>query len=691
MNKIVRPHAGRRSLMAAAALAAAMVTGAQAHASPYDTLVFFGDSLTNSGAYTSPTLTGKQFLVGNGANLVDTLNAAGPASARLAGMLTQTPVSAILYQWTGERMQPSYTTNPDPVWAAPLARGLGGDLARAWMPAADGGGNQAWGGARIADAVKLAFQADVPGLGSQEVYLMIPSVTDQVSTYLSHQPQLSSHGLYAVWIGANDLLSGLEAQAMALANPATQAAAADRLLGDAGHVAAQTAGQIRRLGAAGAGTVLVLGLPNIGSTPRALALGGDARQLLSFASLRFNESLNNELADYRGNLVMLDAYGLLDELVANPARYGLGNVTEPACKGSSGICVPASLVAPGANRDHLYADGVHPSGIGHELIADYVLSVLQAPSRIGLLAEAPLAGSRASLRAIEERLRNRDDAAAVQAYASYEHGNGSQRSADAWRPGLGNRMDMLALGVDGAVSRHWTLGAGLTHIRHDATLGEDGGGFRLEQTQVSAYARYRLHDWSAALIASAGYLDYPRISRDFSIGPTRLSERGDTQGTTSVLSALTHYDWHAGIYTVTPSAGLTLQNASVDGYTETRDGGRTATSMNYLEQRRRSLVSTLGLRLQADLRLGGYLWQPYGGLGWEHEFNHDSRSVTAHVSAMAGGFSQEIARGPADMMVTTAGLKISDGGAWSGQAGYQGRYGSGTSSQSLQAMVAYTF
>lgn len=676
-----RKSKGRRHVrMGAIALVTLLGPLPGALASPYHEAAFLGDSLTDGGAVTAPAFTWENVLGPNGNPL--------PASF-LPGLA---PAEAAAIFW-GRPLQPAHTTNPDATWALHLARALGPATADAWKAAGAGGNNYAWGGARTTQAAQyLLPELDTP-MGKVALHVIIPPVEDQVSTLLRNRPSgLSRHGLYSVWAGANDLIATLAAYQGSLALPAAQAGARRQVLAVSAQTAVDVAGQIQRLRAAGAGTVLVVNLPDIGRTPWALGLPSASRALLSDMASAFNDALNLPLAAYRGNLAALDVHRLLNEVIDHPRRYGLRNVTTPACATDSAIwCGRADLVAPDAGRTYLFADGIHPSGIGHALLSDYVLSVLQAPARVGLLAEAPAAGTRASLAAIGDRLRARGDATGGQAYASYQHASDTQRGGDAWTPGLGNRMDMLLMGIDGGVGRNGLVGAGASQVQHHATLGQGAGGFRLEQTQLSAYGRYRSGAGSAALIGSVGYLRYRDVAREFAIGPARLREQGATTGKTSALSALTHYDWQAGAFTLTPSLGLTWQSVNVRGYDEARDGGRSATSMHYREQSRRSLASTLGLRLQAGLRQGGHLWQPYAGLAWEHEFQRKAREVRGHVRGMAGSFAQRMALAPADRMLVSAGLSVANGGAWRGLAGYQGRYGGGEHSQALQAAVQYRF
>lgn len=716
-------------------IAAALCWGAlsaKACAAPYDELIFLGDSLTDGGAITASHFSASQLLGPDGIPLTDRLlQIPGPVQAQLLAdimaklaegreglslnprdgdtnaalddgldrmtlsrAVATLSVAQAAHLFLGMSLLPAHTTNPDPTWAFHLARSLGIDNADAWKPAADGGNNYAWGGARVAQAVPYTLPAFNVGPESIAFHYLIPSVQDQVTLLLRNHPAgLSRQGLYSVWAGANDLMETLASHGAELAVPGTQAQAVQQALAVSGLTAQAVAEQIARLGEAGAGTVLALNLPDIGSTPGAQALPGQARALLSAMASTFNRSLNGQLAGYGGDLVVVDIHDLLDEVIDRPDRYGLRNVTQPACGAAPAIsCDRGSLVEPDANRSYLFADGIHPSGTAHAFIADYVLSVLQAPARIGLLAEAPLAGTRGGLQAIQDRLRSRDDFAGLRTYVSYQHADDAQRGNEgAWMPALGNRMNLWEVGLDGRVAPHWLAGVSASQVQHSATLGRGAGGFRLGQTQLSAYGRYRQGDWSAAWIGSVGALNYRDVTRDFSIGPARLREQGVTTGKTSAWSILTSYDWQAGAFTVTPSAALDSHNVKVRGYDESRDGGRTATSMHYSAQTRRSLAATLGLRVQVDLRHGDDLWQPYAALGWEHEFNRRTREVRGHLRGMAGSFAQVVPQAPADSMLLSAGLHVTHAGAWSVLLGYQGRHGGRSQSRAVQGSVRYRF
>lgn len=66
----------------------------------------------------------------------------------------------------------------------------------------------------------------------------------------------------------------------------------------------------------------------------------------------------------------LDAWRLFAEVLADPAAYGFANTTARACGATpSLLCGPSSYVAPNANRTYMFADDVHPTGAGFEVIA----------------------------------------------------------------------------------------------------------------------------------------------------------------------------------------------------------------------------------------------------------------------------------------------------------------------------------
>ncbi len=146
-----------------------------------------------------------------------------------------------------------------------------------------------------------------------------------------------------------------------------------------GTAGAELAGYVKTLIVGnGAKYVTVVNLPDVSQTP--LGLGSDAatQGLINTMVTTFNAQLKAGL-DGNANVLYVDAYTVNRDQAANPAIYGLTNVTTPACDltpaknplGSSLVCNKSNTIA--ANVDNYeYADSVHPTPYGYLLLARYV-------------------------------------------------------------------------------------------------------------------------------------------------------------------------------------------------------------------------------------------------------------------------------------------------------------------------------
>ena len=234
-----------------------------------------------------------------------------------------------------------------PVWVGHLSESLG---LGAHTGSLTGGTAHGWAGARADTDVEAA-----PGL-------FLPSVQNQVNGYLASTGGVADpNTLYTVWGGANDALYAAATSDFAAVPAAAGAIAsiADQLMD------------------AGATSVLIMNLPNIGFTPRqnwdpvASAQG-------NFISVQYNTALAGSvdaIADGR-DIVIHDAYSWTGALVADAVNSGL-NVTD-AC------VVDADLAAtngqtPGMCADpsnYVWWDAIHPTTVGHQLLADDVLNTV---------------------------------------------------------------------------------------------------------------------------------------------------------------------------------------------------------------------------------------------------------------------------------------------------------------------------
>lgn len=172
--------------------------------------------------------------------------------------------------------------------------------------------------------------------------------------------------------------------AVAAGGSAATDAAINAALTAMAQAGAELAGLIKtQLVARGARYVVVSNLPDVSQTPFALGLDASSRGLINTMVTSFNDQLQAGLA---GTPVLLvDAYARGRAQAASPAAFGLANVTTPACsttspanplQGSSLTCTPANLI-PGDTSGYLYADSVHPTPLGYQLFAQYVIERMQ--------------------------------------------------------------------------------------------------------------------------------------------------------------------------------------------------------------------------------------------------------------------------------------------------------------------------
>ncbi|HZW72668.1 MAG TPA: SGNH/GDSL hydrolase family protein, partial [Caldimonas sp.] len=234
-------------------------------------------------------------------------------------------------------------TNGD-VWAKTFASALGVPLSAQPVPA--GGGNYAFGGARVA--------TDGAGLP--------PSLTTQEGLYLqSHGNSAPGSALYVIAGGGNDARDALAAAASAM-NPGAVIAAAAMSF-------AQSIGvMVDQLQAAGAQHIVVWDVPDLGLAPAVTALGAGPTFLGTQVSLAMNGALASRLTGEAG-VSVFDLFGLQNKIVANPASFGLLNVTD-ACGAPTAQCSPATS---------LYWDGIHPTAAGHAILAQGMLAVVAVP------------------------------------------------------------------------------------------------------------------------------------------------------------------------------------------------------------------------------------------------------------------------------------------------------------------------
>ena len=291
----------------------------------------------------------------------DSLSDSGNNNLQFGGLTGPAPSSATFIPGLPYAASPAGAYRPTysngPTWVTGFAAGLG--LSSFSAPSLAGGGNYAYGGARMS----------INGTGAPP---LIPapfpaSLQTQLGSYLSARP-VSSTALYVIAGGGNDVRAVGDAVA---ANPANAVALTTAGATAFATAAAQMVGTLR---AAGASNIVVWTVPNVGLTPAAGAGVGAAAGAATFISSAFNSALAQGLAGSGAQI--FDVYGLIGNVVANPASFGMTNVTQ-ACGFAGNGCNAGSA---------LFWDGIHPTAYAQTLVANGMLAAVPEPSSMLMLA-----------------------------------------------------------------------------------------------------------------------------------------------------------------------------------------------------------------------------------------------------------------------------------------------------------------
>ena len=232
------------------------------------------------------------------------------------------------------------------------------------------------GGSRVTNPVGIGNIASYPADPSGALGQLTDPVLNQIQRHLAASGgSFKGDELVTVLAGGNDVFANLGAIGAGAITPQTGVIA----VGTAG---AELAAYIKALIVGkGAKYVVVVNLPNVSKTPFAYTLDAPTQGLIQTMSSTFNDQLAKGLAGV--DVVLVDAFAQSNDQAANPAQYSISNGTVPACDlsktifASSLVCTTATLIA-GDVSNYQFADGVHPTPYGYQLLARFVAKNLAA-------------------------------------------------------------------------------------------------------------------------------------------------------------------------------------------------------------------------------------------------------------------------------------------------------------------------
>lgn len=258
-----------------------------------------------------------------------------------------------------------------PIYVDVLARGLGVTSA----PSLQGGTNFAFGGALTGSNTNEAPPA---GTGAYSPGLYPWSLNAERDAFNARAAAAGADpaALYVVFSGLNDI-----------------AAVAQRQLPPGPTIAGTVAGivgTVEAFKAAGAQTVLVPNLPDIGLLPVVTSLEpvvpGVSAQVTRLTA-GYNAALAAALGAVTGiRVIQFDTFSLLQDVVADPVRFGFIDASAPCY---SGFVVPDPAATVCSDPDgHVFWDVQHPTAAFQALLGEQLLAAaapVPEPPAAGLL------------------------------------------------------------------------------------------------------------------------------------------------------------------------------------------------------------------------------------------------------------------------------------------------------------------
>lgn len=616
-----------------AALALAITASTAAQAQVFTEVVSFGDSLTDAGN-------------------VGTLNGLPPGS--------------------------SFTTNQDPVYSQILSSmfGLGPQTNISALIPGSNGSNYAYGGAcAISNGTPVAIAlppgqptpifncANSPAnfsLAAQMIYagLLTPAGAPIAGS-------ADPNALYTYWAGANDLLS---AQSVATqfvingGNPAFATGIAQTIFGQAGATAI---GEIKLLQAAGAQTIVVFNLPDLGKTPANL---GNTQ--VTAASILYNSQFNAGLASLNDGIVAINTFAIINEVVANPSAYGFTNITGTACPGTSLACGPAIAGYPTqpTSATYLFADGIHPSGRAHALLANIVYGTITAPGIVSLAPEVALQANFANSTALEDAINNESasgsEVGKVIGYASVQF---TDQTIDAtpYTPALSGDMTALNVGASYRINENFSFALGASLGDPSGSTSGNTGDFSGNSIVFGGVLQMETKGLYGRAALGIGTTDMD-ITRSIDLLSSTRKESGNTTVDQTSAAFELGYQFKSETFRHGPYFGIDLNYTTTSAYVE---NGSSSTAMRFEEFDADTNDAYIGYRFSGEF--GSF--RPFIDVAYVNPNNNDQTFVTGGTSSLPGSFTQGgYIPGTDDFIDYNIGAAMTFAEVWDGYLSFRG-------------------
>lgn len=477
-----------------------------------------------------------------------------------------------------------------------------------------------------------------------------PGTAVQLQAYQARGGTFGARDVVTMWAGANNLFQGLP---VAATNPSTATGVMGSL---ATSAAGDIASQVNTIAGAGAGTVLVLNLPDLNNTPQ--FKGTTAQDLAGFSGSSFNSALGTALKTVAANrpttnIVQVDINTAFKLIIANPSAFGLSDVTSSCVATTACVTGGASV-----QNNYLFWDGVHPTAAGHKLVAAVATQYLYTPTLsegVSLFADVSYAARRNAMLGFNQRLYEGQKGVFVEVIGDQAQSDRTvnlQSAPGATAVGLKTKAydyDLTGLRF-GTVFGHGeaaTFGAGVTLLKGDAT----GYLLSAKPTVISfdAGAKWDKGPHFVTFGLGMGYEEFEDYRRQTTLAAVTIQQE-KVQGWSASAQVETGWRHDMGTLSLTPVARLSWVSGHMRGF----DENYTVGAVSFDGRKVSALSGALELRAQARLSDKTRLT---GSLGYEDVLSGETDPLKGQlINNTALPFSREMGERPTEGVIAGVGL-----------------------------------
>lgn len=392
-------------------------------------------------------------------------------------------------------------------------------------------------------------------------------------------------------------------------------------------------------------TIISLNLFDLGKLPNS-GFPSPPPAVLSAQSIAFNAQVLEGLRENNVPVLTIDLFSLLNSVIANPQLYGFTNVTDPS---------PSTLDYQG----YLFWFPVgfsHPFTLPfHQILADYVYSVLFGADSYSVMANAPHPVLRGQNTLIRQQLFPVQDLRECQKVYLFADGIYANKANPAMQTfsHQNSHMGGGIVGLTDRISPYWTIGAayGLNFQDITSNSKRDRAKFDLMSNIFSVFSNYNSCSYYVNLVGNGALLDFD-THRSFVTGPLRQHAKGDTSGWAfgGELEAAFFLINDLEECQTGPLVRLDYQYAHLFQF---KEHGALIGNLDYRHQSTQELITQLGweLRLVKDFGSLRLITEFLGMAG--RQWMNNSRDILVREVSLGGPFGV---------------WAVSDKGSWFGSA-----------------------